>query len=125
MKPSKATLLNRLFFITPMLLLSMVLCINSQALAGVDLEVPIEMVDHGLRAAQDVAGTTNMNRSRIFLDPAAYEGDTVNYYFVLNTSLATKLLTGFLVMGFVVTCVLRIHGRSVTSGAKKQIVYFS
>jgi hypothetical protein len=33
-------------------------------------------------------------------------------YFVLNTSLTMKLLTGFLLMGFVVICVLRIHGSS-------------
>ncbi len=37
-------------------------------------------------------------------------------YFVLNTSLATKLLTGFLLMGFVVICVLRVHGRSARRG---------
>ncbi len=36
-------------------------------------------------------------------------------YFVLNTSLAMKLLTGFLLLGFLPICLLRIHGRSVTN----------
>ena len=34
-------------------------------------------------------------------------------YFVLNTSLATKLLTGFLLLGLIPICFLRIHGRTV------------
>jgi len=37
-------------------------------------------------------------------------------YFVVKASLATKLLTGFLLMGFIVICVLRTHGSSVTRG---------
>jgi hypothetical protein len=36
-------------------------------------------------------------------------------YFALNTSLATKLLTGFLLVGLVVICIFRIHGRSATN----------
>lgn len=35
-------------------------------------------------------------------------------YFALNTSLATKLLTGLLLMGLVVICVLRVHCRPAT-----------
>ena len=34
-------------------------------------------------------------------------------YFLVKTSLASKLLTGFLLMGLVLICLLRIHGRSV------------
>ena len=34
-------------------------------------------------------------------------------YFVINTSIVTKLLTGFLLLGFIPFCLLRIHGRIV------------
>jgi predicted CXXCH cytochrome family protein len=38
-------------------------------------------------------------------------------YFMLKASLATKLLAGFVIMGFVMSCLLWIHGRSVTRKA--------
>jgi beta propeller repeat protein len=40
-------------------------------------------------------------------------------YFLVKTSLGIKLLAGFLLVGFIVTCLLRIHCRSVTRSAKK------
>ncbi|MBW2174524.1 MAG: hypothetical protein JRF64_07785, partial [Deltaproteobacteria bacterium] len=68
------------FLVTSILLMVLVLGVNSQALAGLNLEVPIDMVDHGLEVPNG-AGTTNFNRARIFFDANDYDGDTVNYYF--------------------------------------------
>ena len=67
------------FLVTSILLLGLVFSFTSQALAGLNLEVPLEMVAHGLEGVGDGTGTTNHNRSRIFLDPADYDGAT--YYF--------------------------------------------
>jgi hypothetical protein len=60
------------------------------AMAGLNLEVPIEMVDYGLES-QAGSGTTNFKRSWVYLDPADYHN--ASYYFEIvakntNTSVA-------------------------------------
>jgi hypothetical protein len=78
------------------LLTAVILCLvailagHSQVTAGLNLEVPIDMVDHGLEAPTGT-GTTNFNRSRIFLDADHYDGAT--YYFEIvakNTDSSAK-----------------------------------
>lgn len=81
MKPRKASLPNIPILLAILLFPALILGVTHQALAGLNLEVPIEMVDHGLEAPEGGGTTTNMNRSRIFLDSGDYDGDTVNYYF--------------------------------------------
>jgi parallel beta-helix repeat protein len=66
------------FLLSSILLLVLVFGVSSRALAGVNLEVPIEMVDYGLESVAGT-GTTNFNRSWIYLDPADYHNAT--YYF--------------------------------------------
>jgi hypothetical protein len=93
MKIRKESRFKIQFFITSILLLVLVFGVNGQALAGLDLEVPIDMVDHGFLAPSDGAGTTNFNRSRIFLDANDYDGSTVNYYFeivAMNTDTVAR-----------------------------------
>ncbi|MBW2174149.1 MAG: hypothetical protein JRF64_05810, partial [Deltaproteobacteria bacterium] len=66
------------FLVTSILLLGLVFSFTSQALAGVNLEVPLEMIDRGISS---FTGTRTHKRSSIYLNMAEYNGDTVNYYF--------------------------------------------
>jgi parallel beta-helix repeat protein len=78
------------FLLTPILLLVLAFGVNSQALAGLNLEVPIDMVDHGLEVPSGT-GTTNFNRAQIFVDANDYDGAT--YYFEIvakNTDSSAK-----------------------------------
>lgn len=62
---------------------------NAQA-AGINLEVPLEMVDLGLTSATG-SGTNTFTRTRMFLDPSLY--DNATYYFELiaqNTNATTN-----------------------------------
>jgi hypothetical protein len=56
---------------------------NAQVFAGLNLEVPLEMVDLGLRSERRQqrypSGVTDFRRSWIYLDPDDYDGAT--YYF--------------------------------------------
>lgn len=78
MKLEQARRSQRLVFVTLLPWLVVLLSLNSQVLAGLDLEVPVEMVDYGLQSNAGT-GTTNFNRSWIYLDPAGYHNAT--YYF--------------------------------------------
>lgn len=66
------------------LCLAIILCmalpyfLDSPAIAALNLEVPLEMVDQGL-AALSGTGASNFQRSSIYLDPSDYDGAT--YYF--------------------------------------------
>jgi hypothetical protein len=78
MKFQKASRNPKLFLISTLLCVGLVFGLTSQGWAGLNLEVPIEMVDYGSEAAVGT-GTNNHNRTLIFLDPADYDGAT--YYF--------------------------------------------
>ncbi len=90
MKPEKTTLLNKLPYVCAILFLALVFCANSQALAGVNLEVPLEMIDRGISSHN--TATRTHKRSSIYFNIAEYDGDTVNYYFEIvanNTNTTT------------------------------------
>jgi parallel beta-helix repeat protein len=86
---------NRISLLTAIILvfaLTLGLCIS--AFAGLNLEVPLEMVDLGLateRQRGSQAATSDFTRSSIYLDPDNYDGAT--YYFEVvakNTDSANR-----------------------------------
>jgi hypothetical protein len=78
MKSKQASGLKILFVLMPILFIALVLGPSSQAWAGVNLEVPLEMIDRGISSH---TSTRTHERSAIYFNIAEYDGATVNYYF--------------------------------------------
>ncbi|MDY6988208.1 MAG: right-handed parallel beta-helix repeat-containing protein [Thermodesulfobacteriota bacterium] len=64
-------------------------------MAGVDLEVPIEMVDYGLNSLAG-SSTTNYKRSWVYLDPADYHNATYYYEIVATNTHTTSAYNVYL-----------------------------
>lgn len=87
MKSRKASLHRIPFYIASMLFLALALGLSSEVLGGLDLEVPIEMLDRGISSQEGLPGTTQLYRnSEVMLDDGDYDGDTEEYYFEIVAS---------------------------------------
>jgi parallel beta-helix repeat protein len=87
MKSRKASLHRIPFYIASMLFLALALGLSSEVLGGVDLEVPIEMLDRGISSPAGLPGTRQFFiNSEVMLDDGDYDGDTEEYYFEIVAS---------------------------------------
>lgn len=93
MNSKQTSLCWRFFFLVPVFFLASLFGMPGRGLAGVNLEVPIEMIDRGISSP---TSTTDFARSEVLLDKANYDGDTVDYYFEIvakNTDDANRYVS--------------------------------